>query len=132
MEKTSNCLKTISLLALVLAVISLHTHIYAPTHTLIYIYIFIFLGDALPTLEIEVGVRKGIRPVVSTGSSVSVQLITDDTTNNEEMYIYVIAGTDSGKYLCMLKCVALTPDDNVILTVMLVITRLMSDKKILK
>lgn len=48
------------------------------------------------------------------------------------MYIYVIAGTDSGKYLCMLKCVALTPDDNVILTVMLVITRLMSDKKILK
>lgn len=101
MEKTSNCLKTISLLALVLAVISLHTHIYAPTHTLI--YIFIFLGDALPTLEIEVGVRKGIRPVVSTGNSVSVQLITDDTTNNEEMYIYVIAGTDSGKYLCMLK-----------------------------
>lgn len=53
-------------------------------------------GDALPTLEIEVGVRKGIRPVVSTGNSVSVQLITDDTTNNEEMYIYVIAGTDSG------------------------------------
>lgn len=131
MEKTSNCLKTISLLALVLAVISLHTHIYAPTHTLIYIYIY-FLGDALPTLEIEVGVRKGIRPVVSTGNSVSVQLITDDTTNNEEMYIYVIAGTDSGKYLCMLKCVALTPDDNVKLTVMLVITRLMSDKKILK
>lgn len=85
----------------------------------------------MPTLEIEVGVRKGIRPVVSTGNSVSVQLITDDTTNNEEMYIYVIAGTDSGKYLCMLKCVALTPDDNVILTVMLVITRLMSDKKIL-
>lgn len=86
----------------------------------------------MPTLEIEVGVRKGIRPVVSTGNSVSVQLITDDTTNNEEMYIYVIAGTDSGKYLCMLKCVALTPDDNVKLTVMLVITRLMSDKKILK
>lgn len=99
MEKTSNCLKTISLLALVLAVISLHTHIYAPTHTLI--YIFIFLDDALPTLEIEVGVRKGIRPVVSTGNSVSVQLITDDTTNNEEMFIYVIAGTDSGKYLCI-------------------------------
>lgn len=48
------------------------------------------------------------------------------------MYIYVIVGTDFGKYLCMLKCVVLIFDDNVKLIVMLVIIRLMLDKKILK
>lgn len=48
------------------------------------------------------------------------------------MYIYVIVGIDFGKYLCMLKCVVLIFDDYVILIVMLVIIRLMLDKKILK
>lgn len=52
--------------------------------------------DNLPAEIVPVGMKKGLEIVTSTGNSISMQLDTDSSSNNEEMYIYVIAGIDSG------------------------------------
>uniref|UniRef100_A0A8W8M8E9 CUB domain-containing protein n=1 Tax=Magallana gigas TaxID=29159 RepID=A0A8W8M8E9_MAGGI len=53
-------------------------------------------GDILPTTSVAVGTREGFKIVTSTGNSISIQLDTDDSSNDEEIYIYVISGVDSG------------------------------------
>nr|XP_034331890.1 dorsal-ventral patterning protein tolloid-like [Crassostrea gigas] len=53
-------------------------------------------GDILPTTSVAVGTREGFEIVTSTGNSISVQLDTNDSSNDEEIYIYVISGVDSG------------------------------------
>uniref|UniRef100_K1RF01 CUB domain-containing protein n=1 Tax=Magallana gigas TaxID=29159 RepID=K1RF01_MAGGI len=53
-------------------------------------------GDILPTTSVAVGTREGFKIVTSTGNSLSIQLDTDDSSNDEEIYIYVISGVDSG------------------------------------
>nr|XP_034309498.1 uncharacterized protein LOC117683776 [Crassostrea gigas] len=55
-------------------------------------------GDILPTTSVAVGTREGFKIVTSTGNSISIQLDTDDSSNDEEIYIYVISGVDSGMY----------------------------------
>lgn len=42
--------------------------------------------------------KERLTLVSSTGNSISIQLDTDSSSNIEEMYIYVIAGIDSGVY----------------------------------
>lgn len=53
-------------------------------------------GDILPTTSVTAGTRKGLKMVTSTGNSISIQLDTNDSSNDEEIYIYVISGVDSG------------------------------------
>lgn len=52
--------------------------------------------DNLPAIIVPVGMKEGLKTVTSTGNSISMQLDTDSSSNNEEMYIYAIAGIDSG------------------------------------
>uniref|UniRef100_A0A8W8JMD4 CUB domain-containing protein n=1 Tax=Magallana gigas TaxID=29159 RepID=A0A8W8JMD4_MAGGI len=53
-------------------------------------------GDILPTTSVAVGTREGFEIVTSTGNSISIQLDTNDSSNDEEIFIYVISGVDSG------------------------------------
>lgn len=53
-------------------------------------------GDVLRATTVTVGTRKGLKIVTSTGNSISIQLDTNDSSNDEEIYIYVISGVDSG------------------------------------
>lgn len=53
-------------------------------------------GDILPTTSVAVGTREGFEIVTSTGNSISIQLDTNDSSNDEELFIYVISGVDSG------------------------------------